>query len=715
MNTNNWVAGAIAAAWMLLAIGCGGSSSGGDDNPAAPPPAPEAPANFSVGGAVTGLQGTLVVAINGGDALTLSANGAFAFAASLAPGSSYSVAVRTQPAHQTCTVSNGDGTIAAAAVTNVEVHCAAITRTVGGNVYGLAPSRTLVLQNNGGETLTLGADGVFAFSNTLPFGGAYSVAVQTQPAGQTCTVSHGSGTIAEAAVTDITVNCSTITAAIGGTVAGLDPFESLVLQNNGSDNLAVNGNGGFSFSTPVAQAAGYDVTVLTQPATQTCTVTNGSGTAGAAAVTNVQVTCSTNAYTVGGTVSGLSGTVTLQNNGADSQVINSNGAFTFSTPVAQGAAYNVTVLTQPAAQTCTVTNGSGTLGGANVTNVNLNCVNNTTTLSISVSALALSVTGLTEYGVSGTPSSGVDRTITITNTGSDAALNLLVTAPTWPSGTSSSTNCGSVLAASQTCTITITPGSSASSDGTNPCSIGTAPLPGTVEVAGDNTNTVSSAVVVLSYGCVYQGGYVYALDDTVAPVQSVGGKVVATTDQALPAPSGVIWSSDGNSGVTALDTIYGISETSTISSPDPNSGGPLSGQSACDGASDGACNTANIVAYYGNFSPNAPVATSYYAAGLCTQTISSYSDWSLPAICELGYGTSACGIAGAPTTQNMQSSLVDYNGLELLADQYWSSTEFSSAAQTMAWAHIFAAGGGAQNIQLKSTMAGVRCSRALSN
>ena len=94
--------------------------------------------------------------------------------------------------------------------------------------------------------------------------------------------------------------------------------------------------------------------------------------------------------TVGGTVSGLSGTVVLQNNGADNLTLASNGSFTFSTPVAQGGTYNATVLTQPATQTCVVTNGSGTMGDAGITNISLTCSNNSTTLAISASTASCS-------------------------------------------------------------------------------------------------------------------------------------------------------------------------------------------------------------------------------------------------------------------------------------------------------------------------------------
>src|SRR4029077_18382635 len=53
----------------------------------------------------------------------------------------------------------------------------------------------------------------------------------------------------------------------------------------------------------------------------------------------------TTSYSVGGTVSGLSGTVVLQDNGGDDLSVDADGPFTFATSVADGAGYLVTVKT----------------------------------------------------------------------------------------------------------------------------------------------------------------------------------------------------------------------------------------------------------------------------------------------------------------------------------------------------------------------------------
>jgi len=87
-------------------------------------------------------------------------------------------------------------------------------------------------------------------------------------------------------------------------------------------------------------------------------------------------------YSVGGTVTGLTGSLTLHNNGGDARTVNANGAFTFATSLNSAAAYSVTVSAQPAGQTCTVTSGAGNIAAANVTAIAVNCVTYAVSASI---------------------------------------------------------------------------------------------------------------------------------------------------------------------------------------------------------------------------------------------------------------------------------------------------------------------------------------------
>ena len=345
---------------------------------------------YSISGTVSGLTGSgLVLQNNGGNDLGISANGTFTFGTKIASGNSYGVTVLTQPSGQTCTVSNGGGTVASAPVTNVQIACTDNpTYTIGGNVTGLSGTG-LVLQDNGGDDLAIDTNGSFTFATAITSGSSYSVTVLSHPSGQVCTVSSGSGNVSGANVTSVQVACETPNYTIGGSVSGLSGG-SVVLQNNGGDNLTIGTNGGFTFATAVKQNTTYSVTVLSEPGGQNCTVTGGSGTA-SADVNTVQVTCADiPSYSVGGSVSGLSGTgLVLQNNGGDNLAIGANGSFTFNTAIESGNPYSVTVLTQPGNQTCAVSNGGGTVSGA-VSNVQVDCVTNTYSVSGSVSGLSSS-------------------------------------------------------------------------------------------------------------------------------------------------------------------------------------------------------------------------------------------------------------------------------------------------------------------------------------
>jgi FG-GAP repeat len=244
--------------------------------------------SYKIGGTVIGKTGTgLVLQNNGGDNLAATANGPFTFPKEVKKGKGYNVTAFVQPSGQTCAIINGSGT-ANSSVTDVTVNCGG-TYTVGGTVSGLTGTG-LVLQNNGGNNLPVsGNGGAFTFSAPVSAGGAYSVTVLTQPSGQNCTVSNGAGT-STTNVTGVAVACAGVGFTVGGAVSGLTGA-GLVLQINSSSNLAIAGDGPFMFSTVLANAAMYSVTVLSQPTGQGCSVANGSGTIAGANVGNVAVTC----------------------------------------------------------------------------------------------------------------------------------------------------------------------------------------------------------------------------------------------------------------------------------------------------------------------------------------------------------------------------------------------------------------------------------------
>lgn len=275
---------------VLITAGCGGGGGGGDS---APPPPPR----FTLGGSVSGLSGSGLVLANGTDTIAVDAGATvYTLPTTLTSGSPFSVAVQTQPTGQTCAVADGTGTMGSANLTTAAVTCITNTYTVGGSISGLLSSG-LVLAN-GSDTLAVAADATsFTLPTAVDFGGTFSVSVQTQPAGLTCSVADGSGTVAEANVSSVVVTCNANAFNLGGSITGLTN-SGLVLAN-GSDTLAV-AAGATSFTLPTAVAFGSNFNVIVQgkAVDQTCTVGSGSGVMGAADVAGVVVSCGPATFSV---------------------------------------------------------------------------------------------------------------------------------------------------------------------------------------------------------------------------------------------------------------------------------------------------------------------------------------------------------------------------------------------------------------------------------
>lgn len=333
----------------------------------------------SVGGTVSGLTGTGLVLENEGETLTISANGPFHFTKKTSGGSAFAVTVRQNPIAppQICSVGNGTGLISSRPIENVQVICSTSSYRVRGTVSGLSGSG-LVVKNNGSDPTSISSNGTFAFATSVASGGTYNVTVSQNPSSpsQTCSVTNDSGMVAGADITNVTITCSTSAFAVGGSVSGL-VGNGLVIKNNGTDPITLSANGTFSFGTSVASGSDYTVTIQQNPTSpaQLCTLSNDTGTIYSSNVTNVGTSCGPALYFVGGSVSGLGGTLTLKNNGGDSTAISSNGSFKMTTPIADSSSYSVSIAGQPSGQTCYVSQPSGTVAAADANSILIHCVN----------------------------------------------------------------------------------------------------------------------------------------------------------------------------------------------------------------------------------------------------------------------------------------------------------------------------------------------------
>lgn len=418
---------------------------------------------------------------------------------------------------------------------------------------------------------------------------------------------------------------------------------------------------GFSYAgMPLWTFTPLTATTISLPADSTATVqyqvTNQSSRAHTLAMSSVigvsQITTGTgvcpNPFTLPGHGSC---TLSLQIDGRQATSGNTNG------PV---------VCEQGSTLQCYRPSPSDTLNITAITN------QSSATLSISVSNLALET-------------SGNSRTITITNTGSISAENLSISYPTWPSGTTANSNCGSSLGATDTCTITVNPGANATSNCNSPYS---EPTPGVITVSADNvTSAVTTDVYVLTYGCIYEKGYIFAIDDTTSANTSINGTTVALADNS----SGIQWYNDNFVITNAESLTNGATNTVMI----------INTQGAGSYAAEICAN------YTIDSSGNSPCST-----GTC------YSNWYLPAICQMGASGEGAGCLSG--TANMVSNLPNLIfsgciGSSCLSGNYWSSTEYFGNPQAIALYELFISGGGLQFGEIKDVNYAVRCSRNFTN
>ena len=502
----------LFACVVTLLSGCGGKHT------------PASSTSFSVGGTITGLSSGAHVTVsnNGSDTMTLSANGGFSFSVPATLNGAYLVRIVDQPAGETCTVSNYSGTGVTSTVSNIAVTCSANTYPIGGTLSGLLPGAQVTLTDNGADPLTISADGAFSFPSSVAYQGSYNVTVATQPSGETCTVQKGDGVSVIAPVTTVSVVCATDAFSIGGGVKGLLPDGQITLRNNGADPLTLAANGSFIFPASVAYHGGYNVTIATQPTGQTCTVANGAGVASAMDVTNIAVICSTNTFTIGGKVSGLSaGTqLVLENDGADPLTLLANGSFTFATPVSYNGSFDVTVGTQPLGQTCTVSSGVGVSLSSDIDTVSVVCAADTY-------AVGGSITGLVADG------------LVLKNNGDDplavaaGSSNFRFASPVAYNSGYSVTVFQQPLG--ERCTITNASSPTGTADVTTVAVSCAADVPSATSIAPAQGSLQGGTVVTITGSNFVAGSTSVSLDGTVIPAASVS--VTSSTSLTFTTPA----------------------------------------------------------------------------------------------------------------------------------------------------------------------------------
>lgn len=180
--------------------------------------------------------------------------------------------------------------------------------------------------------------------------------------------------------------------AVKGTVSGI-VYTGAIISTNGMD-LALSPPStpgatiNFEFPNKLEYGDEYNVVFKQEADNQSCGVSsdfqNNRDTAGRLADINVTLVCVLDSYALKGKVIGLAADGLVIANGSNTGRLSiakaeNNATFDYSMPaVSYGVTYSVTVETQPKGQTCTVANGTGTMKAAEVTNIDITCVNNPT-------------------------------------------------------------------------------------------------------------------------------------------------------------------------------------------------------------------------------------------------------------------------------------------------------------------------------------------------
>jgi hypothetical protein len=175
------------------------------------------------------------------------------------------------------------------------------------------------------------------------------------------------------------------TLALNGSIVGLNK-SGLVLENTKTGDTASPASGATDFTFPnfVSEDDFFAIVVKTQPTGGHCAFVgtlasadgqSASSNASVYTVSNLAISCAATPYKLGGTITGPHPLGLILINGADQLSPTADATtFTFPGSVGDGSTYGVTVLRQPEGHICKVTNGTGTLGSADVTDVAVICI-----------------------------------------------------------------------------------------------------------------------------------------------------------------------------------------------------------------------------------------------------------------------------------------------------------------------------------------------------
>ena len=257
-------------------------------------------------------------------------------------------------------------------------------------------------------------------------------------------------------------------------------------------------------------------------------------------------------YAIGGTMTGLRGDVVLQNNGADNVTVSANGPFAFPTSLVNGAAYAISVLTQPVspAQTCFVTNGSGNVAGADARSATVTCTTNTYYIDVQITNLVGSGLVLQNNGGDNAPVFGSGSGNISFPTQVASGSPYLVTVLTQPTNQTCVVSGGSgIVGASTVTSITLT---CATNPPPNACISGYASSIGTpMPVLRTNGTVVTHSSNITADETWAGDGTVHVIPNSISILAPATVTIEACATVKIASGAGIDVSGDAAGGTTA--------------------------------------------------------------------------------------------------------------------------------------------------------------------
>jgi YVTN family beta-propeller protein len=282
---------------------------------------------------------------------------------------------------------------AARAIVDDAIDEQSATWPVAGTIEGLVANGLKLTQ--GGESIELAAAAkAFSFAQPLRAGASYQIGILSQPSGQSCSIDQAAGTVSADLDQRIVVRCLLTPGQLSGTVSGL-AAPGLVLANGASELPIPMGAASFRFETAINAGSNYEVRVAQHPAAQFCSISRALGTMTPGGVNNVEVTCSAGAYTVGGSIRGLTAEgLTLVSGPEQLSIAAGASSFQFNERAAYGSSYSVAIGSQPAGLYCSAADSAGTVGLAAVQSIDVACAPQGSSYRIAGTISGLDTAGL---------------------------------------------------------------------------------------------------------------------------------------------------------------------------------------------------------------------------------------------------------------------------------------------------------------------------------